>query len=79
MLKPRTGQRGTASVAVWKGSSESVPVLLDEVNETICGRVVGGDGCVALEFRLNLLGQLFPELHPIQEKVLGSEYNQVSS
>lgn len=36
MLKLRTGQRGTASAAVWKGSSESVPVLLDEGNETIC-------------------------------------------
>lgn len=39
-------------------------VLLQEVDEAVGGRVVRGDLRVVLQLRLDLLGQLLPELHP---------------
>lgn len=43
-------------------------VLLQEVDEAVGGRVVGGYLRVVLQLRLDLLGELLPELHPAAER-----------
>lgn len=43
---------------------DSGKVLLEEVDESVGGGVVGVHLCAVLELRLDLLGQLFAQLHP---------------
>lgn len=46
------------------GSLDGGKVLLEEVDESVGGGVVGVDLCGIFELRLDLLGQLFAQLHP---------------
>lgn len=45
----------------WRGDSGEV--LLQEVDEPVGGRVVGGDGGGVLQLGLDLLGQLLPQFN----------------
>lgn len=42
---------------------DSRKVLLQEVDESVGGRVVGADGRVVLQLWLDLLGQLLPQFN----------------
>ena len=49
-----------ASQAVFRSP---LKVVFDEVNETISRGIVGGDGCLVLQFGFNGFGQLFAKLN----------------
>lgn len=51
---------------------ESRKVLLQEVDESVGGRVVGADGGVVLQLWLDLLGQLLPQFNAFGRKQKGS-------
>lgn len=42
---------------------DSGEVLLQEANQSVGGRVVGGDGRVVLQLRFDLLRQLLPQFN----------------
>ncbi len=46
---------------------DSGEVLLQEVDESVGGRVVGADLGTVLQLRLDLLRQLLPQFNPEQE------------
>lgn len=45
----------------WEGRLDSGEVLLEEVDESVGGGVMGVDLCGILELRFDLLGQLFAQ------------------
>lgn len=54
----------TRPIGSWTGRRRSLgKVLLQEVDEAVGGRVVGGDLGGVLQLRLDLLGKLLPKLH----------------
>lgn len=59
---------GSHRATQWEGlrrRNDSGEVLLEEVDESVGGRVVRGDVRVILQLRLDLLGQLLPQFHPV--------------
>lgn len=49
---------------------DSGEVLLQEADEAVGGRVVGGDLGVVLQLRLDLLRQLLPEFNAVGRKTV---------
>lgn len=48
--------------------TDSSKVLLEEVDESVGGRVMGADFGVVLQLRLDLLCQLFPQFDAVNRK-----------
>lgn len=56
--------RGAGNIVAWGGSCcDSGKVLLEKVDESVGGGVVREDLFGVLQFRFNLLCQLFAQLH----------------
>lgn len=60
-------------------NDDSGEVLLQEVDESVGGRVVGADVGVVLQLGLDPLGQLLPQLDTVTSTQTGSERHKHTS
>lgn len=58
---------------------ESRKVVLQEVDESVGGRVVGADGGVVLQLRFDLLGQLLPQFNAFRRKEKASQASPLTA